>query len=271
MSPIHHHRIEELLLERGYRLRHETTKKRRYKRADQRLPIFVNLTNNSGATALVVHPETPVDPWRSGTRGVRVSHDYYHSSNMRGFPKRMHTGATPIAYGWGLTFESEVAFEAFMHWLETGATPTAAAAEGPPDAFGEPPPLPPGADLDASGKRRHGHDAFRDALDDYWRTCAVSGLRSPGLLVASHIKRWTDGDPHEKTDPFNGLLLAAHLDAAFERGLISFNDDGYVLLSPKLPTEDRRLLGLSAASRLRKIDPRHRPYLAEHRRKFFPD
>ncbi|MBK5354633.1 HNH endonuclease [Pseudomonas sp. TH41] len=70
-----------------------------------------------------------------------------------------------------------------------------------------------------------------------------------------------------KLDPFNGLLLAPHYDRLFGRGLISFKDDGSILLSgiaKKLPPE----FGLSKSMKLRKLNPKHLPYLAAHREMF---
>ena len=58
-------------------------------------------------------------------------------------------------------------------------------------------------------------------------------------------------------DVFNGLLLAPDLDAAFERGFISMEDDGTVLFSPALPPMARRLLALDGRLRLRAVHPAH--------------
>jgi hypothetical protein len=78
--------------------------------------------------------------------------------------------------------------------------------------------------------QRVGQDVFRAALMDYWGgRCAVTGCAEPLLLRASHIKPWalcaTDA---ERLDVKNGLLLTAHLDAAFDAGLIDFDDAGQI-------------------------------------------
>jgi putative restriction endonuclease len=62
------------------------------------------------------------------------------------------------------------------------------------------------------------------------------------------------------------LLLAVHLDALFDAGLMAFSDDGAVLLSPDLNAETRNTFGLSQAVRLRGFSPGHLPYLQYHRR-----
>jgi hypothetical protein len=45
--------------------------------------------------------------------------------------------------------------------------------------------------------------------------------------------------------PYNGSLLCANLDALFDKYLISFSDDGKLLIWDLLPVEERRRLGLS--------------------------
>ena len=62
-----------------------------------------------------------------------------------------------------------------------------------------------------------------------------------------------------------GLLLAAHLDAAFDAFLVSFDDDGRIAISPKLTDIDRNTLGIRSDLRLRKLAPGHLPQLAWHR------
>ncbi len=71
-----------------------------------------------------------------------------------------------------------------------------------------------------------------------WRgRCAISGLNVPELLRASHAKPWASSTDAERLDVYNGLLLAAHLDAAFDCGLITVEADGAIGLSPTLPVE----------------------------------
>ena len=63
----------------------------------------------------------------------------------------------------------------------------------------------------------------------------------------------------------NGLLLSALWDAAFDRGLVSFADDGTVLASPRLSEATRNALGLTAAAPLPGLRDGHRANLALHR------
>jgi putative restriction endonuclease len=115
--------------------------------------------------------------------------------------------------------------------------------------------------------QRVGQDVFRDALLAYWGgRCAVTGVAEPRLLRASHIKPWAKCETDaERLDVYNGLLLAAHLDAAFDEGLISFSDEGAILFSPQFAHEDRDALGFHVHLALRRVVARHLPNLAWHR------
>jgi hypothetical protein len=115
--------------------------------------------------------------------------------------------------------------------------------------------------------QRVGQDVFREALLSYWGgCCAVTGVAEPRLLRASHIKPWARCDTDaERLDVYNGLLLAAHLDAAFDSGLISFSDNGTILLSPKFAQTDRIAVGINNEVALHRLSERHLPNLVWHR------
>lgn len=119
--------------------------------------------------------------------------------------------------------------------------------------------------------QRVGQDLFRGGLLEYWDSrCAITGLAVAELLRASHIKPWADcAADAERLDVFNGILLAPHLDAAFDRGFITLADDGAVIVSSALPEPDRRILGLDAPLRIRSLHEGHRAYLPWHRERVF--
>ncbi len=119
--------------------------------------------------------------------------------------------------------------------------------------------------------QRVGHNLFRDGLLDLWEgRCAVTGLAVPALLRASHIKPWADCETDaERLDVYNGILLAAHLDAAFDRGFITLADDGAIVVSDTLDADARPVLGLDQPLRVRGITEGHRGYLPWHREHVF--
>jgi hypothetical protein len=114
--------------------------------------------------------------------------------------------------------------------------------------------------------QRIGQDVFREALMDYWDGhCPMTGITEPGLLRASHIVPWADCTDAQRLDVHNGLLLSALWDAAFDRGLISFADDGTVLTSPKLSETARNALGLASTPPLTGLHIAHQANPALHR------
>jgi hypothetical protein len=123
----------------------------------------------------------------------------------------------------------------------------------------------------AQVRRRIGQDLYREAQLALWGgRCAVTGLAVPELLRASHAKPWAESTDAERLDPYNGLLLAVHLDALFDRGWLAFTDDGQAVLSDALPADARSLLGIgNAPLALREIKSAHVPYLAWHRMNVF--
>jgi hypothetical protein len=114
---------------------------------------------------------------------------------------------------------------------------------------------------------RLGQGQFRDALCERWKNvCAVTGCTVLETLRASHMKPWRDSTNAERLNPANGLLLTAHLDALFDKHLISFTDDGEMLVTPHIQAADQQLLGIP--QRLQNIlsDEENR-FLAKHRAK----
>ncbi len=113
---------------------------------------------------------------------------------------------------------------------------------------------------------RRGQDRFRESVLELWGVCAVTRCRAPQLLRASHLKPWKASSNAERLDPFNGLLLVPNLDCALDRGLISFRNNGRIMLSSRLAGKDRAALGLSSAIRLRRpLHAKHRRFLRYHR------
>jgi predicted restriction endonuclease len=87
------------------------------------------------------------------------------------------------------------------------------------------------------------------------------------VLRASHVKAWRSSDDAERLDAANGLLLSAEIDALFDRGLLSFQDDGTMLLSSRLTKSDRSDLHVPRALR-RPLDPAEGLYMLHHRERF---
>lgn len=118
-------------------------------------------------------------------------------------------------------------------------------------------------------KARIGQGRFRQSLINYWSACAVTGFTEEKLLRASHIKPWAKATLTERLSLYNGLLLSPALDACFDSGYISFNDDGLIVISERFKEEDAHAVGISSDMRLKRVAPEHKKYLAFHRENIF--
>ncbi len=143
-------------------------------------------------------------------------------------------------------------------------------------------------DLGATVKRavvqaRRGQGKFRANVEAIEPACRLTGITNPSLLIASHIKPWRlCTTAAERLDGMNGLLLTPDADLLFDRGFISFEDDGEVKVSPRVDRDDLRRLGfeklamerfgLAEAPARWQTAPLAAPrseYMAYHRRQVF--
>lgn len=113
-------------------------------------------------------------------------------------------------------------------------------------------------------KQRNGQQKLREFLMiSEGACCIVTGISVPEALRASHITAW-GRDPVNRLTPENVLLLAAHLDALFDKHLISFDpDDGHMLISGTISPADRAALGLSEELRI-PISGKRSEFLRQH-------
>jgi predicted restriction endonuclease len=117
--------------------------------------------------------------------------------------------------------------------------------------------------------QRIGQDIFRDALMTYWGGCCpLTGIADPALLRASHIVPWAECGDEQRLDVHNGLLLSALWDAAFDKGLVSFTDDGQPLVAPNLSAAAQAALDIDAAHPIPGLRDAHRANLADHRARY---
>jgi putative restriction endonuclease len=120
-------------------------------------------------------------------------------------------------------------------------------------------------------RQRIGQGLFREALMDYWEgRCAVTGVEQSALLRASHIKPWVDcASDAERMDVFNGLLLTADWDAAFDAGLVTFDPTGRAVASQRLGATAQVRLGIDRHRITRPLTDEHRRYLDWHTAQVF--
>ena len=116
--------------------------------------------------------------------------------------------------------------------------------------------------------QRVGQGIFRERLLAYWgERCPLTGITDTALLRASHIIPWSDCESDaERLHIHNGLLLSALWDAAFDRGLVTFDPNGNPVFAASLSQAARVELHWYGPIPLR---DGHRQRLVWHREHLF--
>jgi hypothetical protein len=99
------------------------------------------------------------------------------------------------------------------------------------------------------GEVRTKQQLFRRRLIDVEKQCRLTKVMDLRFLRASHIKPWAAcATSTERTDGNNGLLLTPTADLLFDRGWISFETSGRLLVSGELPSDVSGRIGLKLKS-----------------------
>jgi len=110
---------------------------------------------------------------------------------------------------------------------------------------------------------RIGQASFRDRVLRLWgNKCAITGATI--FLTAGHIKPWKDATDKERLDPYNGIPFSPVYDKAFDKGYITFNDDGTIIISSELG-DNIASLGISPTDVITGLNPLSYKYLEYHR------
>ncbi|WP_305825528.1 HNH endonuclease [Massilia brevitalea] len=115
------------------------------------------------------------------------------------------------------------------------------------------------------GQARIGQGRFRAAVLAREPHCRVTGTLQARYLVASHIKPWAVCTGDEHLDGANGLMLAPHVDHLFDTGLISFEDNGDLVLASSLDPQVLQAWHIDAGANVGRFAPDQARYLAYHR------
>ena len=120
-------------------------------------------------------------------------------------------------------------------------------------------------------KARIGQGDYRDSLiQKYHGRCIITRLSLPEILIASHIKPWAASNNRERISSDNGLLLSATYDRLFDQGLISFENDGHILLSSIITSENADILALDRSKKYDILfNPNMGDFLDYHREMIF--
>jgi len=118
---------------------------------------------------------------------------------------------------------------------------------------------------------RRGQGLFKKRVSQVERFCRVTKVDNPAHLIASHCKPWRDSTDDERLDGENGLLLTPSIDHLFDRGFISFEGNGDLLLSPVAHRESLKRMGVTVDERVNvgAFSNGQKGYLEYHRESVF--
>lgn len=103
----------------------------------------------------------------------------------------------------------------------------------------------PGEERKATVSERIHQREFRQGLLKKYPHCCLCSVENRELLNASHIKPWDKSTSEEKTNLNNGLLLCPNHDRLFDKGFISFDSNGRILVSEDLSDVDRTFMNVN--------------------------
>jgi len=116
---------------------------------------------------------------------------------------------------------------------------------------------------------RVGQGYYRQQIIERWNgTCPVTKCSIGPILISSHIVPWSESNDDERLDVDNGILLSPNVDALFDKYLISFDDDGKLLVSDKLDHVNLNTLSLNKDISI-PVTEGMKKYLERHRKKFY--
>jgi hypothetical protein len=117
-------------------------------------------------------------------------------------------------------------------------------------------------------KARIGQTSFKKALMVMQKKCSLCGVTDIRFLIASHIKPWSKSSDAERMDINNGLLLCPNHDWLFDKGYITFSEEGFIILSSELTEETKLFLNVNIELKL-SLNTDQKVYMKWHRDNVF--
>lgn len=121
-------------------------------------------------------------------------------------------------------------------------------------------------------KARRGQGRFRELLLNREPRCRITGVEKPEHLIASHIKPWRSASNDERLDPENGFMLTPSIDHLFDKGFISFDNSGSILLADvadRGAMEKMGVIGVNVPSNIGMLGEAKKEYLSWHQEFIF--
>ena len=118
---------------------------------------------------------------------------------------------------------------------------------------------------------RVGQGYYRQQIIEKWEgKCPVTQSELLKVLISSHIVPWSECNDKERLDVENGILLSPNVDSLFDKHLISFSDNGQMIVSDKFSTEELKRLGIPMGVTI-KVTEGMKKYLQRHRERLLQD
>ncbi len=114
---------------------------------------------------------------------------------------------------------------------------------------------------------RRGQGIFRDNVRSIERACRITRVERMEHLIASHIQPWRDSSNEQRLDGENGLLLTPTVDHLFDKGFISFENTGQLIVSPVADPVSLKRMGVDREAQVNVgiFSEGQRRYLEFHR------
>jgi putative restriction endonuclease len=117
-------------------------------------------------------------------------------------------------------------------------------------------------------KTRIGQGIFKAKLLKFGCKCRICEVNNLEFLRASHTKPWKVSNNQERLDANNGFLFCPAHDILYDKGFISFKDDGNILVSDELDYQSKQLLNVNDFMKIELLEG-HKVYLDYHRKNVF--
>lgn len=119
-------------------------------------------------------------------------------------------------------------------------------------------------------KIRIGQEKFRKNLLNFLKFCPITGIDEKKILLASHIKPWAVSTNEERLDIYNGFIFSPTIDRLFDKGLITFENNKELIISPTLSEANIGIIGIIPGKKYLKLPTENRiSYLEFHRENIF--
>jgi putative restriction endonuclease len=118
---------------------------------------------------------------------------------------------------------------------------------------------------------RRGQGRFKETVAKFEDECRITRVDNGAHLIASHIKPWRESTDEERLAGGNGLMLTPSIDHLFDRGFISFADEGDVLISPVADRVSLRRMGVECERPIHtgRFNSDQKHFLEYHRTQIF--